>query len=29
MTSNTDRSTWDGVAPEAGDDRILRVEINP
>jgi glucose/arabinose dehydrogenase len=28
MTSNTDRSTWGGVAPKPGDDRILRVEVH-
>ncbi|GIJ43751.1 oxidoreductase [Virgisporangium aliadipatigenens] len=29
MTSNTDRSTWGGVAPKPGDDRILRIEVHP
>jgi len=28
MTSNTDRSTWGGVDPKPGDDRILRVPVN-
>ena len=28
VTSNTDRATWGGTAPRAGDDRILRVEVN-
>ncbi|MFF5078259.1 PQQ-dependent sugar dehydrogenase [Actinoplanes sp. NPDC000266] len=27
MTSNTDQSTWGGVDPKPGDDRILRVEV--
>ena len=27
MTSNTDGSTWGGVAPKPGDDRILRVDV--
>ncbi len=27
MTSNTDASTWGGVDPKPGDDRILRVEV--
>nr|WP_221381612.1 PQQ-dependent sugar dehydrogenase [Actinoplanes polyasparticus] len=27
MTSNTDGSTWGGVDPKPGDDRILRVEV--
>jgi glucose/arabinose dehydrogenase len=29
VTSNTDRATWGGTAPRPGDDRILRVEVNP
>ncbi|MFF8675409.1 PQQ-dependent sugar dehydrogenase [Streptomyces sp. NPDC015242] len=28
VTSNTDRSTWGGVDPKPGDDRILRVPVN-
>ncbi|MDR7277186.1 glucose/arabinose dehydrogenase [Catenuloplanes atrovinosus] len=28
VTSNTDQSTWGGVAPRPGDDRILRVDVN-
>ncbi|WP_422774816.1 PQQ-dependent sugar dehydrogenase [Plantactinospora sp. WMMC1484] len=28
VTSNTDRATWGGTDPRAGDDRILRVEVN-
>jgi glucose/arabinose dehydrogenase len=28
VTSNTDRATWGGTAPRAGDDRILRVKVN-
>ena len=27
VTSNTDRSTWGGVPPTPGDDRILRIEL--
>ncbi|MEQ4300195.1 PQQ-dependent sugar dehydrogenase [Plantactinospora sp. B6F1] len=27
LTSNTDRATWGGTEPRAGDDRILRVEV--
>ncbi len=27
VTSNTDRATWGGTEPRAGDDRILRVAI--
>jgi len=29
VTSNTDEATWGGTAPRPGDDRILRVEVNP
>ncbi|AVT34232.1 oxidoreductase [Plantactinospora sp. BC1] len=28
VTSNTDRATWGGTDPRAGDDRILRIEVN-
>jgi glucose/arabinose dehydrogenase len=28
VTSNTDRATWGGTDPRAGDDRIVRVEVN-
>jgi hypothetical protein len=28
VTSNTDRATWGGADLRAGDDRILRVEVN-
>ncbi|MFY1669940.1 PQQ-dependent sugar dehydrogenase [Plantactinospora sp. WMMB334] len=28
VTSNTDGATWGGTDPRAGDDRILRVEVN-
>jgi glucose/arabinose dehydrogenase len=28
VTSNTDRATWGGTEPRAGDDRVLRVEVN-
>jgi glucose/arabinose dehydrogenase len=27
VTSNTDRATWGGTDPRAGDDRILRIEV--
>ncbi|HEX6338561.1 MAG TPA: PQQ-dependent sugar dehydrogenase [Jiangellaceae bacterium] len=27
ITSNTDRATWGGTDPRAGDDRILRVDV--
>ncbi|MDW5328359.1 PQQ-dependent sugar dehydrogenase [Plantactinospora sp. KLBMP9567] len=29
VTSNTDRATWGGTDPRPGDDRILRVEVQP
>lgn len=29
VTSNTDRATWGGTDPRPGDDRILRVEVDP
>nr|MDT0658660.1 PQQ-dependent sugar dehydrogenase [Micromonospora sp. DSM 115978] len=28
ITSNTDRATWGGTDPRAGDDRVLRVDVN-
>lgn len=28
VTSNTDRASWGGTDPRAGDDRILRIDVN-